>query len=129
MRELGGQHAEEMLITRYVKFLQSIKKSPKLAVQFMLEKIRRNVNTVTGTNIRYIQDKVGYHRGDVLDMKPSLLRKNVRFSQIKEEDLWRVTIIKEIVNINQNTLQLKDDNGAFLTFEQLNDILEYVSTS
>ena len=129
VRELGGQHAEEMLITRYVKFLQSIKKSPKLAVQFMLEKIRRNVNTVTGTNIRYIQDKVGYHRGDVLDMKPSLLRKNVRFSQIKEEDLWRVTIIKEIVNINQNTLQLKDDNGAFLTFEQLNDILEYVSTS
>ena len=62
-------------------------------------------------------------------MKPSMLRKNVRFSQIKEEDLWRVTIIKEIVNINQNTLQLKDDNGAFLTFEQLNDILEYVSTS
>ena len=37
VRELGGQHAEEMLIIRYVKFVQSIRKSPKLAVQFMLE--------------------------------------------------------------------------------------------
>ena len=60
VRELGGQHAEEMLITRYVKFLQSIKKSPKLAVQFILERIVRNVNTITGSNVRFIQGKIGH---------------------------------------------------------------------
>jgi hypothetical protein len=54
VRELGGQHAEEMPVTRYVKFLQTVKKSPKLAVQFMLEKTRNNVNTVTGSNVRFI---------------------------------------------------------------------------
>ena len=95
----------------------------------MLEKVCRNVNTVTGNNIRYIQDKVGYHLGDVLDMKPSVLKQNVRFSDINEDDMWRVTLIKEIVNIQQNKLQLKNDNDAFLTFDQFNDILEYVSTS
>ena len=129
VRELGGQHAEEMLITRYVKFVQSIKKSPKLAVQFMLEKIRLNVNTVTGSNLRYIQDKVGYHCGDVLDMKPSILKQSVKFCDIEEDDMWRVTLIKEIVNIKQKTLQLKNDGDVFLTDDQLNDIVEYVSTS
>ena len=63
------------------------------------------------------------------DIKHSVLKQNVRFSDIKEDDMWRVTLIKEIVNIQQNKLQLKNDNDAFLTFDQFNDILEYVSTS
>ena len=63
------------------------------------------------------------------DIKHSVLKQNVRFSDINEDDMWRVTLIKEIVNIQQNKLQLKNDNDAFLTFDQFNDILEYVSTS
>ena len=83
VRELGGTHAEEMLITRYVKFLQSIKKSPKLAVQFMLERIVRNVNTITGSNVRFIQGKIG-HNCDLFQMKPSFMKKNVKFSEMRE---------------------------------------------
>ena len=95
----------------------------------MLEKIRLNVNTVTGSNLRYIQDKVRYHCGDILDMKPSILKQSVKFCDIEEDDMLRVTLIKEIVNIKQKTLQLKNDADVFLTDEQLNDIVEYVSTS
>ena len=63
-------------------------------------------------------------------MKPSFMKKNVKFSEIRENKKWRVNLLKEIVNMKQNTLDLKnDDNDAFLTGEQLNDILEYVSTS
>ena len=128
VRELGGQHAEEMLIIRYVKFVQSIRKSPKLAVQFMLEKTHKNVNTVTGSNFRYIHDKIG-HDCDIFDVKPSFVKENAKFSEMREDDRWRVNLIKEIVNINQNVLDLNHDNVAFFTSEQLNEILDYVSTS
>ena len=117
-----------MLITRYVKFVQNIRKSPKLAVQFMLEKTHRNVNTVTGSNFRFINDRIG-HDCDILNVKPSFLRSNVKFSEIREDDRWRVNIIREIVNINQNVLDLKHNDDAFLSSEQLNEILEYVSIS
>ena len=33
---LAGDHAQAMLVSRFVKFIQNIKKSPKLATQFML---------------------------------------------------------------------------------------------
>ena len=128
VRELGGQHAEEMLVNRYVKFLQSVKKSPKLAVLFMLEKTRNNVNTVTGSNVRYIHEKLG-HDCDIFTVKPAYLKSHVKFSETREENKWRVGMIKEIVDIKQNVLELKHENDEFLTKEQLNDIIEYVSTS
>ena len=53
---LAGEHALTMLISRFVKFLQNIKKSPKLAAQFLLQKVLENVNTVTGRNVRMIKD-------------------------------------------------------------------------
>ena len=70
-------------------------------------------------------DRIG-HDCDILNVKPSFLRNNVKFSEIREDDRWRVNILKEIVNINQNVLDLKH---AFLSSEQLNEILEYVSIS
>ena len=39
----------------YVKFIKSIKKShKKLAVQFLFQKVKKNVNTVTAKNIAFV---------------------------------------------------------------------------
>ena len=56
---LSGQHAMSMLISRYVKFIQSMKKSPKIAVQFLVQKVANNCNTLTGRNVRFVCDKIG----------------------------------------------------------------------
>ena len=48
VEQLGGQHAYSMLSVRFVKFLQNVQKSDKVAVQFRLRKVQNNVNTVTG---------------------------------------------------------------------------------
>ena len=39
IEELGGQHAQSMMILRYVIFLQSITRSPKNCVQILLHKV------------------------------------------------------------------------------------------
>ena len=56
---LGGTHAKTMLMSRFIKFIQSIKKSPKKAVQFLFEKVRKNVNTVTGRNMDFVERVTG----------------------------------------------------------------------
>ena len=129
IEELAGDHAQAMILSRYVKFLQNVQKSPKLAAQFMLQKVFNNVDTITGRNIRYIQEKIG-HQFNLLKVNTSWLKKNLKFFEILEDDKWRVGLIKEIVNIEQNFLEVTPhDDDSFLTSDQLKDILEFVSTS
>ena len=68
IEELGGQHAESMLIIRYVKFLQNIIKLSKWAVQFLLQQVKIDLSTLTGRNIRFILDKIG-HDKDIFKVK------------------------------------------------------------
>ena len=58
IEELAGDHAQAMILSRYVKFIKNVQKSPKLAAQFMLQKVFNNLDTITGRNIRYIQEKI-----------------------------------------------------------------------
>ena len=125
IEELGGQHAQTMLIIRYVKFLQSLRRSPKMCVQFLLQKVYKNVNTVTGKNVEYILSKTS-HECDVFSVTPNKLKKNLRFNAIRNQDRWRVNMIKEIVNIKQDVLTL---DGEGFTSEELNNLLDYISTT
>ena len=53
---LGGPHAQAM--SNYVRFIQSIRNCNKLAVIYLLDKVRSNLETMTGSNIRHILDQV-----------------------------------------------------------------------
>ena len=90
IEELGGQHAiaQSMLTIRDVKFLQSLKRSPKRCVQFLLEKVSRNVNTVTGRNMRYILDKTE-NRCDVFSLTQNIKKKSLKFFEILDEDKYQ----------------------------------------
>ena len=87
---------------------RNIKKSPKLAAQFMLQKVINNVSTVTGKNVRMVKDMIG-HQHDLLSVKPGWLRNTLKFCELHDDDQWRVDMIKEITNIKQNILELTPD--------------------
>ena len=115
-----------MLISRYVKFIQSMKKSPKIAVQFLVQKVANNCNTLTGRNVRFVCDKIGIE--NIFDINPNNVKKKFKFSELKEIDAWRANIIKEITNIKQKILSL-DENEHALTNEDLDNILDYACTT
>ena len=58
-----------MLMLRYIKFIQSIKKSPNLAVKFLYQKIHKNVNTVTGRNVAYILQATGFTKMEDINLR------------------------------------------------------------
>ena len=48
---LGGIHAQNLIYTRFIKFMQSIKKGRKSAPYYLLEKIKDNASLLNEDNI------------------------------------------------------------------------------
>ena len=126
IEELSGTHARTMLMCRYVKFIKSIRKSTKLAVQYLFQKVKDNVNTVTGKNIAVVLNATAYDNIEEVDV--NAMKKKVKFCQILDEDRWRVDFVKEIVNLQYNVLVLNEDEQALDT-DELNEILDFICTS
>jgi hypothetical protein len=94
---LSGTHASTMLMCRFTKFIQGIKKSPKQAVQFLYDKIKKNVNTVTGRNVAFVLKATGSN--EIENIKTQEVMKRVKFYDVPEENtfysflmvlLWRL---------------------------------------
>ena len=97
----------------------------------MLQKTYRNVNTVTGRNYRFVENKVGVSC-DLLKVSSGWLKSRIKFCDISMNEMWRVNLIKEITNINQNALMFHDGEeceDSFLTRNQLQEIVDFVSAS
>ena len=129
IESLGGTHAQVMIYSRYVSFLNSIRKSSKLPVIYLLEKVHLDQNTMTGQNVRHILTQI--EENDIFKVKPKQLKKSFKFKELPVDDEWKVNVIKEVVDIKHNVLFLSDENEALEHFseEELNEILDYVATS
>ena len=123
---LGGQHMYSMILARYVKFIQSISKSPKLAVRYLLMKVMNNCNTQTVRNIRLIIDKVGAE--DIMKVSTEDIKKKVQFCESDDNYTWKVNLIREIIDLKHNILSVSQAEDS-ITNEDLEEILVFVSTS
>ena len=123
---LGGMHAYTMLILRYVRFLQSLKKSPKIAVQYLYQKVKDNVETITGRNIAYVLKLSRYD--DIEKINLLNLSRRIKFEGMKMEGSWKVDMIREVVNIKKNVF-IHDNKEDSFDEDELNDIINYLSTS
>ena len=123
---LSGEHAFVMMLSRYVKFIQNfIINSDRMAVNFMFQKIHKNVNSITGNNIHFIEQLTGR---DIRYIDSNHIRTHVKFALCPKDEEWRVVLLKEVVNIKQNILTFHENDDNFLSNEELQSIIDYVST-
>ena len=75
-------------------------------------------------------DMIG-HQYDLMKINPKWLKNKITFCEAEDNNKWRINMIKEIVNVNQNVLEFSssEENDSFLTRKELEEILEFVSTS
>ena len=129
IEELSGEHAHTMLISRFINFMQNLIKSSKKAVHIMLYKVFKDVSTITGKNIRYIEELTG-NKIDLLKTSIRRLKKSTKFCIPDSHEKWRVNLIKEISNIKQKVLVLENDSSnSSLSTDELNEILNFTCTS
>ena len=115
------QHIKFVLVKRFLSFLQQIKNSTKNATKFLLDSILLDANSVTGSNLRNIllmTDKASIHHlvpDDVL---------NMRYHQIEESEVWKISIIEEIIEIKNSNMQRIDFSS-----DEMEELLEYLCVS
>ena len=126
---LGGTHAQTLIYTRYIGFIQSIRKSNKMAVIYLLEKVVQDLNTMTGQNVRHILEQT--QETDIFKINRNQLKGTFKFQEMPADEAWKVNLVKEITDINHSVLILGDDEAEnVLNFTQveLNEIMDYVAT-
>ena len=109
LEPLSGVHAETMIFSRYVGFIQSLRKSSKEAVKFLVEQIHQDTRTITGTNIRHILNKT--NGADIFSMNSQNLK-----HEHKPEAEWRIQLIKELTNLKIGSLQLSSTDHEKMRF-------------
>ena len=120
-----------MLLVRFIRFLQNAHKSPKLSVQLMLQKVINSYDTITGRNLLTIQ-KLAETEENLMNMSISKLKSKLKFCPISENDQWKITLIKEITDLKQNTLEFStgdSEEDLFLDFHQLTMICNHISST
>ena len=129
MEPLGGKHTYSMFISRYIKFIQNmICKSDKPAVQLMFNMIRDNMSITTGRNVRHIED---LFQCDILRIDDKLIKTKLFFHQIPDAEAWRINLIKEITDVQQNVLSInnEDTDSNILSTVELQDIIDFISSN
>ena len=126
IESFGGTHAQVMLVTRYINFIQSLQKSSRRAVLLLFQKCKNNLLTVTGRNVDFVQKQLNH--SDICSMKINDVKKRYKFSEVSREDSWKVSFVKEITNIKQNILHLEASDNQF-SIEELNEIINFIVTS
>ena len=117
----GEQHIMKVLVSRFLGFMDKIASSKKKAVKMLMETSRRDIRSVTGQNFRNIMILAG--KTCVEEIKKEDAKK-IEYFPMDENDRWKVNVIKEIIEVKNNRLDI--DN---FELEELDEILTYLCTS
>ena len=79
--------------------------------------------TVTVRNTNYIENEI--QDSAILKINLPKFKKNYKFSETKDEDAWKVSFVRETVNVKQNILHFGQDEEQF-TAEELDELFDYL---
>ena len=109
-------HLRNILVKRFLNFIESIKKSSKDIITNLFQCICFDVRSTTGSNLRDIM--LAVNKDNVLDLEPSDSNK-IKYNEAKEEDRWKIDILKELIEVRNGTLQVET-----LTNDEASAIIE-----
>ena len=82
---------------------------------------------MTGKNIRYVIEKSGVE--DIEVMKTNEMKITLKFCESPSEHGWKVQFIKEIVDVKQKVLFLNQESDMMFEDEDLEYLIEFLSTN
>ena len=104
-------HLKKVLMQRYLKFIQSIEKSPKSSLHLLLDICKNDVRSVTGANLRHIMMLCDKNRVDDLSPEDAM---SVPYHEPPEEELWRLGVLDELLEVQQGELTVPGFNSGEL---------------
>ena len=102
----------------YLSFISKIKKSTKPVLRQLYQITKNDVLTTTGSNLRNILLLTNLSNVDHLN--PNIVDQ-ISYKQINDNDLWRVELIREAIDMKYGVLETPDQ----LTAENIDEILNF----
>ena len=115
------KHLKTILLKRFLSFLQQIRSSPKTVTSQLLEFIKRDTRSTTGSNLRNLL--LMTNKDDIDDITFDDVE-NMKYCEPGDQDKWKVDFTKEIISIKNNELQLEN-----FTKEEIDEILDHLCSS
>ena len=107
-------HIVKSLEHRFLRFIRKIADGPKKVLRRILDVLKYDARSVTGGNLRRIRIKTETNNEN--DYNPY----DAPYRRIPAEETWRVSLMDEVIALRTGNLYPN------MTFEQLNDICEFV---
>ena len=116
------RHLKTKLIRNYLGFIRRIKESPKFVLRQLFTLASSDVGSVTGCNLRNILLMTNLKK--VKDLHPAIISKIQMPNEIKEDQMWRIDLLKEITDIKYSNVCAPDG----WTESELREILDFCCT-
>ena len=101
-------HAKQIIIKRYVKFLESLAKNKKTSVKNLIKMTYNDARTTTGSNIRHILLEHGTLIIPGKTKKHDLKHSNTY--KIPEGQAWKISLLSSLIQIRERNWQVLFDN-------------------
>ena len=101
----GTRHLKIKLIRNFLKFILSVKESSKPVLRQLYNLTKDDVRTITGSNLRNIL--LLTNKLHIDDLHAGLVD-SIEYHQIKEEDKWRVGLLKELIDLKHGKMTLPE---------------------
>ena len=115
------KHIKTILIKRFLSFLDQIQRSSKSATKFLLNSIRLDSRSTTGSNLRNILLRTDKTCIDDLNPNDAF---QIRYHPMKPEELWRLPFINDIIEIKNEQMMVPN-----ISESDLDDMLDVLCTS
>ena len=130
LEEITGSNLKVMLFSRFVKFLNAIKKSTKPALKYLLSVSASDVRSLTGSNMRSIQKNTG------IQVTPgvthaAMVKKKPLFKP-PEEQMWKIPLLHSLLAVKAENFEIcfdDDEDEEVEEYDVANEILMNICCS
>ena len=102
----GHMHMSRTLMKNFLSFIARIKVSTKPVLRQLYQISKNDTRTTTGYNLRRILLQTDKY--DVDDLEPNIVE-SISYKPIDSKDLWRVKLIKEIMDMKSGLDEWTDE--------------------
>ena len=114
-------HLKLLLAKLFLGIINQVEKSPKSCMVQLLNKVKYDVRSTTGKNLRMLMFLTQRSNVDEIGREDY---KKIDYHKINESEQWRISIIEEIIDIKYNQLDVEGFEA-----EEIEEILNFVCTS
>ena len=127
LEEVTGRSLKLMLLKRFLKFVNSIMKTNKPSLKFLLATVATDARSVTGSNLRSILLNTGVQVVPGHTLVSSI--KNRKLQEVPVGEEWKVPLIHSLLEIRSGEFKLEFDDDVPDDNEIVDDVLAHVCIS